>query len=436
MSFESEVSDIDEVTKRLKVQIPAERVSEEFESAIKGLMNTAKVKGFRPGKAPRQMIEQQHGSRVQMEVANRLISSTLQEALSKLKIDMVGMPEIDVSNFEPGQKIEYTADISVFPSPSVKGYDKFEVSVQKREVLDKDVDQFIDGVRERTATLRKLEFRNTVQDGDVIDASICIYLDGEEPSGSEPLVVRIGEGLLPADVEKGLIGLEVGETRELSSTIPDNHADEKVRGKKAHYKVTLNTISERVMAEPTDEWAKTLGLNVETMLELRIKVREMLEQEKKRGIDEETQAAVLKQLVERNDFKVPQVIVDDQIRQLLVRMGIVDTKKVDPSRLSMEPFREKLGATALERSRGTILIDKIAEMEGLKATPEEIDKALGEIATGSNVTLAEVKKYFSDSNRMIGLALELTRNKVLEMLAGRAKVNWTDKAAAQEATAG
>lgn len=429
MNKSTEVADIDEVTKRLKVTISADLVEQEVENALQEVSRTAKIKGFREGKAPRHMIDKIHGGRVRLDVANRLISGGLSSALKEHKIDMIGQPEIDVAQFEPGKDLEFSAQVSIFPAPLISHYEKFEVSVPRRTAGDKDVDQAIASFLESRATLKPLEFRTAAKAGDVADLSVSVALEDAEFERPEPLVTRLGDRRLPEAIEQGLEGLEKGETRELSTVLAEDHPDEKLRGKTVRYRITLNSLSERVMPELTDDFVSGLGIDVKTVLEMRVKVRESLDKQLEEEARREARSSIIKKLLEANTFQVPQVIVDDQIRSMLVNSGALDTRKVDPNRISVEPFREKLGEYALERARSAIALDRIAEQEKLHAGEAEIEKELDRIAAENNLERAQVDKFFKEQGRLISLALDLSRNKVLDLLEQRSKITYTEAAA-------
>lgn len=433
MDTKSSLHDIDEVTKQLKVEIPIEMIDREIDTVLSNLSKTTKVKGFRPGKAPRQMVEQMHGERVRYEVANRLISSTLYDLVKKHQLDMIGDPEIDVSNFEAGKEIQYTANISLFPKPEVKNFSKFEVEVQKREVTPKDVDQVIDRIRTSKATTKKLDFRNKAQAGDVIDSMLEVKIEGvEEQTRPEPLVIGLGEGNLPKELEEGIIGMEIGQTKEIEGKMPEDHREESVRGKKTIFKVTLNSLSEKILPELDDDFAKTLEFGVQSVLELRLDITKRLEQENEKETKNDIQAAILAQLLDSTPFQVPQILVDEEIRQLISRSGIVDPSKTDLSKISVDPFRKELGEAATKRVRTAILVDRIGEVEKLAATEEDIDKSVAEIAEQNGISKEEVKKFFMDKERIVRFVLEITRNKVLDFLRERTTVKYTDKPKAEK----
>ena len=424
MNWDASVTEIDEVTTQFKVSIPADKVADEFDAAIASLQKNAKIKGFRPGKAPKQMVEKLHGSRVQFEVANRLISSSLQDLVNEHKIRMVGDPDIDIASMENGKPIEYTANVSIYPEPKITGLDKVEVSVPKREVSEEDIETVLNNFAQSKAKVEPLSFRTKAEKGDIINAVIEVNVEGEKPSPAEPVDIALGEGALPEEVEAKIIGLECGSTTEVEIVVADDFPIEDMRGKKSHYKVSLNSLSQKVLPEINDEFAKSIEFGGETLLELRMNIRERLEQEMERQSDMDKERAIVDRLLEKNPFKVPQAIVDDEIRYLLVQNGFIDPQKTNVKEISMEPFREQLQPVAEQRVRSSILIDRIAKTEDIKAEESDFEKAVKEMAESNNITEEEVKKYLADKNRALNFAVEITRNKVLKYLSEKAKVSF------------
>ncbi|MDC0358398.1 hypothetical protein OAO01_06235, partial [Oligoflexia bacterium] len=225
---------------------------------------------------------------------------------------------------------------------------------------------------------------------------------------------------------------EIGQQKEISGSIPSDHPEEKLRDKKAVYKVTLNTLSEKILPEVDDDFAKTLEMEVETLLELRLKLRGQIEEQVETDRRADVHAKILDQVLDVNPFLVPQVMIDEEIRNLLVRSGVIDPSKMDPSKISVEAFREKMGEVALKRVRTAILVDCVAEAENLRATKAELDKAMEEIAEKNGLPIGEVQKFFMDEGRVMGFSLEQTRNKVLDFLYGRAVVTSVPEEEKQE----
>lgn len=423
MSMTSSVHDIDEVTKQIKVTIPVEKVTQEFETALSEVSRTTRVKGFRPGKAPRSLVEKMHGKRLRAEVTQRLISTSLYDLVREHKIDMLGSPKIDVGNLEMGKEIEYTASISVLPKPEIKGYDKFKVQVPKREVTPARVDEMVEKLRESKATVKKLEGRDVAQKGDVVNADVSITFPGQEPSRPEPVVGSLGDGSLPKDLEDGIVGMKIGETKDMTVKLPEDHANPEMRGKDSNYKITLHTIYEKVLPALDDEFTKALvEYGAQSVSELKQKISEKLASDDEKEAKADAQTKLLDELLQGNEFLVPEVLVDDEIRALVMRSGIVDPSKIDPQRIPVEPFKEKLGEVASKRVKTAIIVDRIAEIEGLKVEDKDIEAAIEDVAKSNGVSTDEVRKFFLERSRVNGFLVEIARNKVLDLLMSRAEI--------------
>ena len=427
MEVSSSVKDLDEITKQVQITIPAGLVTERVEAELKSLAAKTAIKGFRPGKAPRQVVDKLHRGRVIQEVVNDLMIANLSEVISRENMNIVGMPKVEVGSIETDKDITYTVTASIYPEPTVTGYESFDVSVPKHEVAASDVDEVVQRLLKSKSAINKVELRNKAQNDDVIDASVQVSIDGKEPSRPEPLTVGLGEGRLPLELEAGIRGMEIGETKEISVTFNAEHPNQKLSGKTAVYKVTLNKISEKVPPELNDQFVESLGIpEAKTVVELRLNIRKRLEQEQERTGHEMVRQAVLEELLKRNQFKVPPALIEEEIRRMLVRAGIVDPAKIDVRELDVEPYREGLQVTAENRVRTTILVDKIADIEGIKAEENEIEKYVSEVAQGSGMPENDVKRLLLSDEHERSTRLEIVRSKVLDLLEKRAAVRFEE----------
>lgn len=429
MECESEVVEVDAVTRQINVSIAADKFDKESEAALSGHLKRVQLKGFRPGKAPRQLIEKMHGEEIRFEVAQRLAVATLGDLIREHKLEVVGEPDVNLDKIQGGKDLKFTAKVFLFPNPTVKGYEKLKVKIAKREVAATAVDGVINRMLERKAVTKEVTSRNIVQKGDVVSGSVVVTVEGQEASGSEPFTLVIGNWTFPVEVEEGIVGMQLGETKEIDGKLPYNYPDAAIRGKIGKFKVTVAGISEKIMPELTDALAKSLGMEVETVLELRAKVSKQLEEINERESKKDIQAAALDGLIKENEFIVPQVLVDDEIRELLARSGLVDLEKVDLRKVSAEPFRKDLGEAALKRVKSAVIVDAIARQESIKPSDEDINKALDEIARENAVSIDDVRRYVLSAERQSGFYAELTRGKVLELLVERAEVEYLDLAA-------
>ena len=429
MDFSSSIETIDDVTKKVSVAIPAARVRDEYNRAVSQLATSTQMKGFRQGKAPRKLVEQMHGERVKWDVAQDLVVSTLRTLMTENKLDVVGRPEVDFVAADPGSDFQFTAKVALHPAPTIIGYEKFEVKVPKAEVKDEQVQRIVDELRESKAGRRPLTDRTEVHSGDVIEGTVAILVDGEsEEAPAEPVVTKVGAGKIPPDLDAGLIGMNIGEERVIPAVFGDDHPNPRFRSKKGSYRVKLSGLFEQLLPELDDQFAASIDPSTQTLLELRLKIRKQLEEETTREARSAVQAEILNQLVAGNQFLVPQVMVDEEIRSLLVRMGALDPQKYDPSAINVEPFREKLGETAAKRVRTSIIVDRIGEQESIKPENADIDSAIRDLATSSGVNEDEARRYLLQSNQAAQFSRDIARYKVLQFLEGRATVEYTSPA--------
>lgn len=426
METQSFIEDIDEITRKIKVVIPLERVQQETDSAISEAAKTAHLKGFRPGKAPRDVIEKTHGPRLRLEVANRLISSSLNEIIKKHQMDIVGNPEIDMADYKPDQPIEFTASVALYPKPEIKGYEKIKVQVIKKEVKDQDIEDVLKNIRKSKSTLKPVEGRDVVQSGDVVDALISIEAGGKEEARPEPLAIEVGEGKITADIENAFIGMKVGETKKVAipASMTENE-DDKKDGTQSYYVLKLEKISERLLPELDDDLVATLDMEPKTLLELRMDIRKNLEKKAENESQSELHAALLDNLVKANEFRVPQIMVDNEIYNLLVKSGQI---KEDNADIKIEDFRSALNPIAEQRVRTAVIIDRIAEQEKIELKEEDIQKELEQMASDYRVSKEDMTNYLVKNKLLNGFLIEMRRSRTIDMLAGKAEVEYSQPA--------
>jgi len=425
MDFESSVVDIDEVTKQISVTVPKERVSKEYEASVVQVSRTAKIKGFRPGKVPRHMVERMMGDRIRYDVANRLINEGLRGAYEQHKLEVVGEPEVDLKEVEPAKALEFTAKVALYPQPSISNYLNRSVKVAKKEIGDKEVSESLERLRESKAELKPIEERKQAQKKDVVALSVAVQVEGGEVSRPEPFVDELGLGKLPAAVEDAIVGMNVGDSQDIQTTIPEDHANADLRGKQTTHKVTLHGIFTKNMPELSDEFVQSTGMGVDTVDALKAKLKEQLTAQATDELKNETQGALLDLLVKENPFKVPQVLVDDEIRGIVARYGFAG-RDVKPESIDVEMFRPQFEEFALNRIRCAIIIDRIGSLEEIKVEESDRDKMIQRIAEQNGSTVEAARKALLDKSRIMGFLLEVRRTKILEHLMDKTTVQYVD----------
>lgn len=429
MEYTSNIDDISQVRKQVKVSIPLEFFRGEMKKSLDSVSRKASIKGFRPGKAPQQLIQKMYGERVRLETIDKLVNDSLQEIIKKNSFSLLGDPEVDLKGVEADAPIEYTATFSIFPKPEVSGYDSFEISVEKREALDEEVEAVVQSVLRSKATLARVEDREIIEKGDIVEGEVATTLAGAESEGrSEPFYIKVGEGRVPEAIEDGLVGMKLGETKSIESTLSEQHPDASLKGAGVVYKMTPRSISTEVLPELTDDFVKVLEGPEQTVLELKIAIRTRLDRDYENMAHEEVKSRIIAQLVDAHDFEIPAELVEDEIKSLVAQRN---SGKAGDENITDEA-REEFTDEGRRRVKAAILIDRIAEKESLHAKSEDIEKHMQEMAAAYGVGIDDVRKFFGKEGRLVGVFIELTRRKVLDFLAERAKVSFEPAKAASE----
>ncbi len=427
MEYNAKLEEVDEITRKATVNVAAQEVQKAYDHELSGLMKGVAVKGFRPGKAPKEIVRKQYGKRIEGEVTRKMISESLFEFVRKEDLELVGEPDIDIDAWKEGEDLVYHATIQLYPRPKIGGYDKIEVEVVEKTVGDEDVDGAIKKLQQERATSAKVEDRENVQENDVVKGTLLMHVEGEEEPRPEPLLVALDEAQLPEELKTLILLMKVGEEKELETTLPDDLQDEARQGKPVRYVVKIDELMEKRLPELNDDFAKQTPYEVETVLELRLKIREELEARLEEEKKADVHAAILEAVLEKNDFKVPQALIDNEIRNMLARFGFLDPQKTDINRVDVTPFREHFSEMAEKRVKTSVVGAQIAVQENLEASDEALEEAMKKLADSANIELEEVQKYFAGEEQKAQLRQEETGNKVIEFLEERAKVTYVEK---------
>jgi trigger factor len=423
MSFQSTVEDIDEITKRLLIQVPSEMVSKEYEASLTSVAKSAHIKGFRPGKVPRNIIERQMGDRVRFDVVNRLMSDALKAAYEQHKLDVVGQPEVDFNDFDLTKSFEFSATVSLYPTPTIENYLNRTVKVVKKEVADKDVEQSLERLLESKAEIKPVEGRTQAEKGDVVALAVEVRVEDGEFSRGEPFVDVLGSGKLSSSVEEQVVGMAAGETKEIGIVAGDDHPNPELRGKNVTYKVMLHGMFTKNLPVLDDAFVKGLGLEVETVDALKAKVKEQLAKQVEADLKSETQGALLDLLVNENPFKVPSAMVDDEIRGLVSHYGFAG-RGAKPESIDVNAYRPQFEEFALNRIRCAIIIDRVGSSEKISVEDADRDRMIERLAEQNGSTVEATRKAVLDKSRIFSFLLEVRRTKILDHLLANTTVEF------------
>jgi trigger factor len=411
------------VVVEFNIQIESDRVKSEVEKAYTAVARNAKVRGFRPGKAPRKVLTHVYGPRIARDVADLLVEETYPKALTDQKVQPVGNPAIERKAFSEDQPFSYTARVEVLPSIESVKYEGLTAKRVKTEVTAEQVNAEIDRLREAHATLEDPKGARQTTKGDVVTIDFDVEVEGEKipDAGAVDFQVWLGRGQLLPPLEDELTGVSVGDNKSIDVPMPAGHPHKKLKGKTAQFKVTVKAVKERVLPIADDEFAKDLG-KFETLADLEKDLRERLEKEATEAAENALAEQLVVDLVKANPIPVPPTLVERQMR--LTEQEILQRARSQGNQATGlgDELQAKVRADSELKVAAGLLMAEVAKKEALQIGDAEIEKGLEELAeqTGKNVAKLRVEYREPQKREMlIGMILE---NKVLDIIQAKAKI--------------
>ena len=255
------VEKLSPVLLELAVQVEAERVKSELAKAYREVAKTARIKGFRPGKAPRQVLAHVYGRRIAADVAQRLVEETYSEAIAAQQVQPVSQPAIESDSVRDNEPFKYKARVEIVPQIDDLKYEGLEVTKPSTEVTDEQLSAELESLRRANSTLEPLNEARGAREGDLVTIDVEVSVGGEpvEDASARDIEAELGASMLIPELEKALLGKQQGEQAEVEVELPASHPHPKLRGQLGQFRLTLNDIKERILPELDDEFAMDLG---------------------------------------------------------------------------------------------------------------------------------------------------------------------------------
>jgi trigger factor len=406
----------------LSVQVEADRVREEVDKAYNMVARTAKVRGFRPGKAPRSVLVQMYGPRISRDVAQRLVDETYSKAVSEHKVQAVSQPAIESREIKDNQPFSYKARVEVLPEIGEVKFDGFKVTKPKSEVTDALVDAELLKLRRQVATLEPIKGERGARKGDIAIVDFDVEVAGKPvaDANARDLQVELGQGNLLPGIEDGLIGKKNGEKAEVTMEMPTSHPHPGLRGKKATIKIVLKDIKERVIPELDDELAKDLG-NYASLDELKKAVTDQLAAQLKEQAETKVAEQLVEALVAANTVDVPPSLVERQA-QMTEQELLMQARRTGQAGGIPQELRNSIIRDSEVKVRAGLLMAAIAKQEQIKIGDTEIEKGIEELAAQTGKNVAKLRAEYRDAKKremLVGMILE---NKVLDIIEAKANI--------------
>jgi trigger factor len=407
--------------RRLEVAIPASQVDGEVAQRLNKISRTARLKGFRPGKAPLAVIRQQYGDQVHGEVINDLMRASFSEAVQREKLNPAGGPRIEPIALEPGQDLKYAAVFEVLPEVKLNSLNDISVERPVASVNDQDLDAMLDTLRKQRPVFT--EVTRGIAANDRVTVDFVGKIDGEEFEGGSgngvPIVV--GANQVMKEFEDALLGGKPGETREFNATFSAEHANQKLAGKTATFTVNIVKVEEQAPAALDEEFAKGFGVADGNVDSLRSEVRANMERELQTAVDQKVRTQILEQLFTKNPLELPRQMVEEQIQELQVEMlrraGVKDAKQLPPR----EPFE----MPARRRVALSLLMNELVRSAGIKVSRESVQEKLNELAASYSNPEEVRRAYLQNADMMRQIEAQVLEGQAIGHVLNQAKV--TDK---------
>jgi trigger factor len=418
-------SEVSAVVRSLEVAVAAERVRRAYQRAYQQLAKGANVRGFRPGKAPRAVLEKLYGPQVAEQVEQTLVAETLGPALEQAGLEPVAEPEIAAGTLVEAAEFVYTARVEVkpvFELPELAGLPARRPRVQ---VTDADVERELEGLRQRHAALVEEPAETVAGPGHTLGLDFVGRIDGKpfEGGSGKAIDLELGSDRFLPGFEEQLVGARAGEDREVRVRFPDDYATRELAGRDAVFAVHVAAIRRRVVPALDDEFAKDLG-DFESLAALRARVRADLEAAAERAAQAELHRTLLDALIARTGFELPPGLVTRQLERQLQNAARRLAGSVPPEALSaqLERWREEWRGRAEREVRETLLLEAIAKARGIEVEAAEVEARVAELARVQRVDAGRLRRAWGEDGLERALRTQLTDERVLAFLASTAKV--------------
>lgn len=425
-----QVNDAANSQKELVFEIPYDVYEKAAENELNKIMPDVKIHGFRQGKAPKEIVRKQYAHKIKSNAIERVLNSSIQEAFTANSIRPLSQANVKDIEFEENKPITFKALVDVFPVLNLSKYKDFEFERKIVSVSDVSVDNALESAKERQMTYEPVKNRQDVINGDIAVIDFVGKKDGVAFDGgtAEKFSLNIGSGQFIPGFEDGVIGMKIGEVKDLNLKFPDEYGQPDLAGKDVVFTVTLHEIKEKVAPVIDDEFAKDVNPACETLADLKNIIRKNLQADVDGRSKFEAFGNMLSKIVEENPFEVPFSFVKEQAERMAYNsMNQFYQMGLNPEQVGIN-FETMVGQhipQATEQVKQALVINEIAKLENIVVNDEDTDKFLSYHADLQGIPLEDLKKELSDRQQLEGIKNDVLGDKVYEYLLSVNKI--TDK---------
>ncbi len=413
--------------RKLTIEVEPDEIKRELDKTYNELRRGVVLKGFRPGHAPRNLLEKFFGDQVRSEVLQKLVKEYTDKALEEHNLKPIVDPEIINEETNLPETLKFSAVFDLKPDIVIKDYQGLKVPEETIAITDKDVDDTIERLRERQASLKKVEGREVVEEGDVAVVTIEGFEDGKPLSEakSENRLLEISKTSLAHGVDEVLIGAKIGEENRKTKTFAADYEQKDLAGKTIEWRANVKEIYKKELPPLDDDFAKDQG-DLQTLAELRDRVRTDLLTHAKSEADARARAGLLDLVLDRNKIDVPESLVtreqrsmESELASTLRQAGLPEEQVTERVQASAEDIKTR----ANKRAASGLVLDAIAEQEKVEVTDDELAERIGAIIRQAGTKNRErFQEFYAQEQNREGLRQTMRREKAMDQLLTRAKV--------------
>ncbi|HXI82847.1 MAG TPA: trigger factor [Verrucomicrobiae bacterium] len=418
--------------KKLRVEVDAERVAGTRAEILQEFRKFAAIPGFRPGKAPEPMVEKRYAGQIDEELRKRLIPESYRETLSEQKLRVVGYPQIESVDYQPGRPLVYTAAVDTAPEFALPDYKGIPVKKKAVAVKEEEINTTIETLREQQADFVAVEGR-PLQTGDFAVINYTAVADGKPISELVPDAKELGEkkdfwllvsadSFLPGFCEQ-LIGANAGEKRQVLIDFPSDFPQKALAGKKATFFVDVTALKEKKLPELNDEFAKKVGL--ESVEKLKDAVRKSLVAEAESQQDAEVRRQIADHLLGKVEFELPESLVQQETRSIIYDV-VRENSMRGATKEQLEEKKNEIYGFAAQNAKGRLrtsfILEAIAEAEQIKVEEAEVEQRIAQLAQRARITPEKLKAQLAEKNGFGEIEEQILVGKTLDFLVANAKI--------------
>jgi trigger factor len=412
----------DGVKREISVEIPADEVARETEIIIQKYQKMARLPGFRRGHVPASIIRQRFKEDLKSDVVEALVPKYFNKEAQRLGMIPVSQPRVTDLHIHDGEPLKFKASFEIMPEIKVEGYKELRAEHPQIEVKDEEVEEALNNVREQHATFTAIE-GSTLGDGDFAQAS----MDGKpktaddktQPVHMDEVLIEIGGKNTVPEFSANLRGASAGDTREFEVVYPEDTQDQRLAGKTFVYTVHVKGIKQKSLPELNDEFAKQLG-EFADLAAVRKQIRDNMEHERKHTAEREAKDKLVAELVKRNEFEVPESLIDRQIDLRLERglraLAAQGMKMEDMKKMDMPRLRAGQRDQAVQDVKSSLLLERVADLEGINVSDDELNHELDALASQTKQTPEAVRAKLTQDGGLDRIRNRIRSEKTLEFL--------------------